>query len=205
MTQAAQLREPFPQSLLKEISKGGTKLTYVPVSEVVARLNNVLDDFSVVDSNAWRDATNPEWVIGRVELSATIDGHKRTTVGLGGVKIKELRDGKGIVDLGDEFKGAASDALKKAAQAWGVGLGLARGDKAEAEDNARNLGYKSAEHRTETIADIATRWNHLIETGADLTYLKEWLDKRDESARTMSCGTATWISDELAKQEKGAD
>ena len=41
-----------------------------------------------------------------------------------------------IVDLGDEFKGAVSDALKKACQHFGVGLYLARDVEAIEVDEA---------------------------------------------------------------------
>ena len=40
----------------------------------------------------------------------------------------QLRNGD-ILDLGDEMKGAVSDALKKAAQHFGVGLYLARSEE----------------------------------------------------------------------------
>jgi hypothetical protein len=49
--------------------------------------------------------------------------------GFGGQTIKRKKDGT-IVDLGDEMKGAVSDALKKAAQTLGVGLYLARSEEA---------------------------------------------------------------------------
>jgi hypothetical protein len=52
-----------------------------------------------------------------------------TKDGFGGQKIKRTKAGE-IVDLGDEFKGAFSDALKKAAQQFGVALYLARSDEA---------------------------------------------------------------------------
>jgi hypothetical protein len=55
-----------------------------------------------------------------------------TRDGVGGQTIKRKRDG-GIVDLGDEYKGAVSDALKKAAQSFGVGLYLARGHSSPAQ------------------------------------------------------------------------
>jgi hypothetical protein len=62
-----------------------------------------------------------------------------TRDGVGGQTIKRKRDG-GIVDLGDEYKGAVSDALKKAAQSFGVGLYLARGHSAPASMQTRQQG-----------------------------------------------------------------
>ena len=128
MRQQAALRAPFPPSVLNTI-RG---MTYVPVGEVVARLNNVLDDFSITTSTF--DMPVPGEIIAVVTISATIDGHHRTAVGVGGDQVTTRRDSDDIVDLGNNFKTAASEALKKAAWHWGVGLGLSRGDERERID-----------------------------------------------------------------------
>jgi hypothetical protein len=81
-----------------------------------------------------RDATDVDWVVAHVRLTAIIDGVTISKDGVGGQQVKYTKAGK-ILDLGDEFKGAMSDALKKAAQQLGVGLYLARDDAAmEVED-----------------------------------------------------------------------
>ena len=36
------LSEPFPSEVEKQLKKGGASLTYIPVSEVITRLNKVL-------------------------------------------------------------------------------------------------------------------------------------------------------------------
>lgn len=38
----AELSEPFPPEMERELRKGGTTLVYIPVSEVIARLNRIL-------------------------------------------------------------------------------------------------------------------------------------------------------------------
>ena len=126
--QAELLKESFPAEALRELKKQGTSLTYIPVSEVISRLNNVLgaENWNIVESDCWIDSNHSEWVISKVTITASIDGVISTRVGWGGQQIKMKRDGSGPLDLGDEFKGASSDALKKAAQAFGVGLDLAR-------------------------------------------------------------------------------
>lgn len=126
------LSEPFPQEMERTINKGGTNLTYIPVSEVINRLNKVLgvDNWSFAILRCERDAIDPDFVIAHVRLDYHSPSY--TTVsrdGIGGQKIKRTKQGS-IVDLGDEFKGAISDALKKAAQTLGVGLYLARSDEA---------------------------------------------------------------------------
>lgn len=128
----AQLSEPFPQEMERSINKGGANLTYIPVSEVINRLNKVLgvDKWSFTVQSCYRDQADPDFVIAHVRLEY-FHSEFSTIVrdGIGGQKIKRTKQGS-IVDLGDEFKGAISDALKKAAQAFGVGLYLARTEDA---------------------------------------------------------------------------
>ena len=124
------LSEPFPREVERSMKKGGTSLTYIPVSEVITRLNTVLgiENWSYDVKDCSRDALDPEWVIAHVTLTAVIDGHAVFKDGFGGQKIKRMKSGD-PVDLGDEMKGAVSDALKKAAQHLGVGLYLAWSDE----------------------------------------------------------------------------
>lgn len=132
------LAEPFDSSVERQLKKGGVSLTYIPISEVISRLNKVLgvDMWSYQVITCGRDATDPDFVVAHVRLTATFvptDDAPTLTVtkdGIGGQKIKRTRNGD-IVDLGDEYKGAVSDALKKAAQHLGVGLYLARSEEAK--------------------------------------------------------------------------
>ena len=124
------LAEPFPKSMLR--FHQGKKLTYVPVAEVIARLNRVLgtENWSSQVISMWREGDHPDWVMAHVRVTATINGISTSRDGVGGQQIKKLRSGNGVVDLGDEYKGAMSDAFKKACQGFGVGLELARTDEA---------------------------------------------------------------------------
>ena len=72
-----------------------------------------------------RDFLDPDFLVAHVRLTVSTT----TRDGVGGQKIKRTKAGD-IVDLGDEMKGAVSDALKKAAQTLGVGLYLARSEEA---------------------------------------------------------------------------
>lgn len=128
------LSEQFPSEVERQLKKGGTYLTYIPVSEVINRLNKVLgfDGWSYEIIKCERDALDPDFIVAHVRLSVFPGADKFVSVtkdGFGGQKIKRTKTGE-IVDLGDEFKGAVSDALKKAAQALGVGLYLARTEEA---------------------------------------------------------------------------
>lgn len=129
----ALLNESFPKEVERQLKKGGTSLTYIPVSEVISRLNKVLgfDGWAYEIIKCERDALDPEFIVAHVRLSVLSKDDFTNVVkdGFGGQKIKRTKAGD-IVDLGDEFKGAVSDALKKAAQALGVGLYLARSEEA---------------------------------------------------------------------------
>lgn len=121
------LSEPFPREMERTVSKSGRSLTYIPISEVISRLNKVLgiSNWSSEIVSIGRDATDTDWVVAHVRLTVVIDGVTITKEGVGGQQVKYTKAGK-VLDLGDEFKGAMSDALKKAAQQLGVGLYLAR-------------------------------------------------------------------------------
>jgi recombination DNA repair RAD52 pathway protein len=123
-----QLTDPFPQEMERSLNKGGANLTYIPVSEVINRLNKVIgvDKWSY-SVKSWQQLGNS--IVAHVTLTADIDGNVISRDGVGGQKIKMTKQGE-PVDIGDEVKGAVSDALKKAAQAFGVGLYLARSEDA---------------------------------------------------------------------------
>lgn len=128
------LSEQFPVEVERQLKKGGAQLTYIPVSEVINRLNKVLGftGWSYEIIKCERDSLDPDFIVAHVRLTVFTETDRYVTVtkdGFGGQKIKRTKQGD-IVDLGDEFKGAVSDALKKAAQALGVGLYLARTEEA---------------------------------------------------------------------------
>jgi len=160
-----QLTESFPREMEKILNKGGTALTYIPVSEVITRLNKVLgvDKWSFKIIRCERDASDPDFVVAHVRLEWTPalgeDFNIVTRDGFGGQKIKRTKQGQ-IVDLGDEFKGAISDALKKAAQTLGVGLYLARSEDAieiEQVIDASNAPLSDHEQRWEDFKDASKK------------------------------------------------
>ena len=134
-TKYQNLYEPFASEVEKTLNKGGTRHTYIPVSEVITRLNKVLgiDAWSFNIVSCERDAIDPDFIVAHVRLMWHVDATRPDSCivrdGFGGQTIKRKKDGT-IVDLGDEMKGAVSDALKKAAQTLGVGLYLARSEEA---------------------------------------------------------------------------
>jgi recombination DNA repair RAD52 pathway protein len=160
-----QLSEPFPREVERQLKKGGTSLTYIPVSEVINRLNKVLgfDAWSYEIIKCERDALDPDFIVAHVRMTVYPGSDKFVSVtkdGFGGQKIKRTKQGD-IVDLGDEFKGAVSDALKKAAQALGVGLYLARSEEAIDIEEAMSITPQEQERldKWEQFAGLAKSLN----------------------------------------------
>lgn len=154
------LSEPFPQEMEKVINKGGVNLTYIPVSEVITRLNKVfgVDKWSYTVQKCERDAIDSDFVIAHVRIEYFVSEFSTIVRdGIGGQKIKRTKAGQ-ILDLGDEFKGAISDALKKAAQAFGVGLYLARSEDAieiEQAIDAANVPLSEHEQKWENFKEVS--------------------------------------------------
>lgn len=186
---AAGLAEPFPKEMLRtnEAKRG---LVYVPVSEVIARLNRVLgwDGWSYEVIRLWEagqqeteSGVYPVWVMAHVRLTVqTVDLDSSLHDGVGGQQVKLLSNGKGVVDLGDEYKGAVSDALKKAAQHFGVGLDLARREEALRWESIHDAPLADAE----THSLIRERINGLdVETKAQFArwYRREGFPSIKES------------------------
>lgn len=132
MSAAEELARPFPRDVLEDTQRGGRSFTYIPASEVIVRLNQVLgpENWSS-EADAHRDG---EWIIAKVILTVRMDGQITHATQYGGQEIKRYTSGKRageVMDLSSDYKGAVSDALKKAAQQLGVGLYLARTEQAK--------------------------------------------------------------------------
>ena len=160
------LNEPFDTSVIKEVQG----MDYVPVAEVITRMNNVLgtNGWSSQIVEAYRDSLDPKFVIARVSVTAKIDGEHIIADGIGGKEIAMKRNAPDeIVDLGNDFKSAYSDALKKACQRLGVGLHLSREELA-------------MRHEVEAASEVTLEeWNAVsarIKEFSDLqkTAIKEW-------------------------------
>jgi len=192
----------FPEENLREVKKGGARLTYIPVSEVIARMNGALgvDGWRISSSDAWIDSSNPDWVIAKVVVE--IFSHDRDCwvprIGWGGQKIKLSKGDGAPLDLGDEFKGASSDAFKKAVQAFGVGLSLARSEEAiEAELNALAEKASPAQHKL-----IQEALEGLPEE--DKAALLDWW-KANLSRQSLKHGTMTLEGFRLASEFLGLE
>ncbi|MBM89763.1 MAG: hypothetical protein CMQ41_15475 [Gammaproteobacteria bacterium] len=134
-TQAEQLAEPFDDILIYQRSVGGRSFDYVAVAEYIARLNKVLGtgnwNYEILKCHV-----QPEYkdsVIAHVRVTANVDGQMAVKEAYGGAKVKMMKQG-GVMDLGNDFKSASSDAFKKACQGFGIALHLARSEESLALD-----------------------------------------------------------------------
>ena len=157
-TQQERLSAKFDESVHRSMLKGGTRLTYIPVAAVIQRLNDVLgvDAWSLKIVSVYRDATDPDFIVAQIMLTAEFEREVVTRDAVGGQRIKRTRDG-GIIDLGDEMKGAVSDALKKAAQTLGVGLYLTGVDDHHTETPSSAPVRDSDVPHPAEVADIASK------------------------------------------------
>jgi recombination DNA repair RAD52 pathway protein len=174
-----QLAEPFPQEMERTVNKSGTRLTYLPIAEVINRMNRVIGvgNWSSEILNCGRDATDPDWVLAHVRISARIGQDFVVRDGFGGQKIKRTRSGNEIVDLGDEFKGAVSDATKKALQQFGVGLYLAR--DAEAMEIEQVQDASQPDPQTVLVAKLYENFKQIREnlSAEQLKQIKTWWEE----------------------------
>lgn len=156
------LSEPFPEEMERVIVKSGVELVYLPISEVINRLNRVLGvenwSFEIIDVR--RDAIDTDEIIAHISLVAKIGNETVVKHGFGGQSVKRQRKDNKPVDLGNDFKGAVSDALKKAAQQLGVGLYLAR--SADAMDAEDAINSSSNGQVSEPSSPLDEKWGNFV-------------------------------------------
>lgn len=169
---STELYAQFPPEMEKVRVVAGVELVYLPVSEVINRLNRVLGvngwSFEIVSVK--RDEVDSDEIIAHVVLTAMVDGRQIVRHGFGGQLIKRSKKDNKPVDLGNDFKGAVSDALKKAAQTLGIGLYLARSsDALDAEEAIMASEDQSTQPQHSSVNDEAgASWANFIAIVAKL-------------------------------------
>ena len=182
------LKEPFPPQVLGTLNKGGRRLTYVPIAEVIVRLNDTfgVDGWSTEIVRAYRDSGDPDWIIAHVRLTADIDGKSVMKEAFGGQAVKRTNNAdKAIVDLGDEFKGAISDALKKAAQQFGIGIELARKEEALRWEAAHEGGEQQAPAQQTAPARAQGEQPAALASEEERAYITKGIDELIEKAKVQ--------------------
>ena len=130
-SQADQLAKPFDETLIETRSLGGKQFDFVKVAEYIARLNNVLGpgNWNYEVLKCYVEPKYSDHVVAHVRVTAKIDSEMCSKEQYGGAKIKMMKSGE-VMNLGNDFKTAVSDAFKKACQGLGIALHLARSEEA---------------------------------------------------------------------------
>lgn len=100
--------------------KGNQDFDYVTGSYITKALNYIFGwnwDFEVVEHGK---ENNHVWVLGRLTVRGTKPGDTITKTQFGRSDVKQLKEGKGNVDYGNDLKAAATDSLKKCASMLGI-------------------------------------------------------------------------------------
>lgn len=117
----ASLAEPFPpQDIYQRAGSGGKQLSYISGTNVIARLQNTVIDWSFEITETRMEQTVDR--NGEITPIFTVIG-KISIPGLGsraGIGVAAITPGSGE----DAYKGAATDCLKKCASLFGVGFHL---------------------------------------------------------------------------------
>jgi len=113
------IEREFDKSLIKtRKGRSGTSLSYVETSEYIKRLNEAFDynwSFEIED--------------GRIESGFVVVRGKLTAEGItkcqfGSSQVTTSKQTGEITQIGDDYKAAGSDSLKKCASLFGIGLHL---------------------------------------------------------------------------------
>jgi hypothetical protein len=149
----ALLEKPFEPSQIKQRQGNfGHILDYVEGHVVTSRLNEAFDGnwtFEIVKYRILKD-TDEVLVLGKL----TAEGI--TKMAFGSKEIARSKETKAIISIGDDLKAASTDALKKAASLFGVGLYL--------YSDQRPNG-KPEEGRPETLDKGAPTGNEKTQSG----------------------------------------
>ena len=171
------LYAPFPEEMEKIMTVSGVNLRFIPVSEVINRLNKVLgvDSWSSEVLRLERDQNEPDEIVAHVSITADIAGKRVIKHGVGGASIKRIKSTGKPVDLGNSWKMAVSDALKKAAQQLGVGLYLSRSlDAIDAEEammavHEDESNVRSQQQQQQPKTELEEKWDYFVEVTKSLS------------------------------------
>ena len=113
------LETPFPAELIRSRpGKHGEQLRYVPTHSFIERMNSVYAgewDFRIVNFEIRED---------EVVVIARLTAGEITKEDFGSAAVIRKKDNGEVVGIGDSFKSAASDALKRCCRLLGLGLSL---------------------------------------------------------------------------------
>ena len=131
------IEQEFDKSLIKtRKGRSGSRLAYVETAEYIKRLNMAFDynwSFEIED-----EKIESGFVVVRGRLTA--EGVSKSQYGSS--QITTSKDNGEVICIGDDFKSAGSDSLKKCASLFGIGLHLYNGSSngSNAKDDGKGNG-----------------------------------------------------------------
>ena len=135
----ALLEAPFPAEQIRQREgRKGVRLDYIDVAAVIKRLNDAFDGHWSFEITEWQHLKDSDEVVVLGKLTAA----GITKMQFGVSQITRDRESKVIVALGDDLKAAGSDALKKCAVGFGVGLHLYEDRKPENQTKRESANPK---------------------------------------------------------------
>lgn len=144
------LEEDFPESMIKQRrGRTGGSIAYVGSPAFIQRLNDSFDGdwpFEIVE---WHELHGEAIVLGRVTSPGGIvkEQFGNSTISVYGTKHERAGE---IISFGDDLKAAASDAMKKCATLFGVGLSVYGGEKA----GIKKEGSEEPDPKSAILANI---------------------------------------------------
>lgn len=138
------LEKPFEKEQIKQ-RKGnfGDTIDYVEAHAVIQRLNDAFEGQWSFEVLSQENNGSQVMVLGKL----TAEGVSKTQFGCSSITTNS-KTGE-VVSLGDDWKAATSDALKKSASLYGVGLHLYGADKKDqpsdhtGKDTGKGMSEKS--------------------------------------------------------------
>ena len=175
------LSQPTPQeSIKKRKTPSGVELSYVPHSYITQKLNHVLGlhwsfdvaSHEIVDHH---DQNLPSEVVVLGRLRVVINNTTSTIITKEQFGSQAIKSDMGI---GDTYKSAASDALRKCASLLGIALDLYDTPRTEAESLENLQSMVEQVTGQEVKVKVHEHWSD----GPDGTKLEDWR-KRQYTAK----------------------
>jgi len=180
---AGLIGQPTPkEQIFRRKGRGGKQFDYVKGHYVTKLLNELFGlnwDFEILGETVIGDP--PRHIVAKCRLVVRFpSGMAVVKTQFGGAEIKLLTSGEGEVDVGNDFKAAATDGLKKCASMLGICSDIFSDEESK----------KEAPNRMPTDEEFKT----FMSIGSKI-YGDRWEEKRHELVDAVSDGATTSSKD----------
>jgi len=174
------LEKPFEKEQIKQ-RKGnfGDTIDYVEAHAVIQRLNDAFEGQWSFEVLTQENNGSQVMVLGKL----TADGVSKTQFGCSSITTNS-KTGE-IVSLGDDWKAATSDALKKSASLFGIGLHLYGADKSQPSEHTGKDSGKGMSEKSKPKGGTTITKEQLAQIKKLRTDLGWTPEKVQEQSKTM--------------------